>query len=427
MKKNRSITITLAILVAVIGSLVLLASCENDLTSFLFNNLFYEGWKVSSWSEPVPVVEGESHLNGTDKRNGFPMNMLMGSNGRIHLFGWRVSAREWVHAIREPGKDEFEQTMTLVSSLTENPDGLGIMPGIDLISDDVPYIAYSENQVLCFQEYSAVSGWRPQEPLYNAGTNIPFTFVFFLTADFKTHLFYITDGSEMYHTTRVTTNTIFPDPPELFIDDISLAWAQRIGGNDVAFIYTDSTSQDLYYRTFNDSNVTTIWSVPDSSLAIGGITAAYDSNGILHVICSTFKSGEPLNHQFYSLHYVRNTGGSWEERERITATADSGPLGLIFPASIDIAPDKHGNDRLHMAYTIYFPPGNFFVWYAYYDEAGGWQISPESVDTSYTNSFWTFPLLAVDPEGVVHIVYAWTQTELDRTLMYVRGTPQETQ
>ena len=75
-----------------------------------------------------------------------------------------------------------------------------------------------------------MSGWRPQEQLYDAGTDIPQTFVFFLTSDFKTHLFYVTDSSEMYYTIRPGSNTINPDPPDLFIDDISLAWAQRVGG-----------------------------------------------------------------------------------------------------------------------------------------------------------------------------------------------------
>ena len=51
----------------------------------------------------------------------------------------------------------------------------------------------------------------------------------------------------------------------------------------------------------------------------------------------------------------------------------------------------------------------------------------QSVDTTYTNSFWTFPLLAVDPAGEVHVVYSWTQGELDRTMVHVRGTPREMQ
>jgi len=425
---KKSIRKAHAVLILLCGacSLIAFVGCENDLTDYLFKNLFYEGWKVSSWSEAIPVVEGETHLQGPDKRNGFPMNMVMGSNGKIHLIGWRVSAFEWVYTTREPGAEGFEQVYTPLS-VGSNPDGLVVTPGIDLISDDVPYIVYGSNNFLWFQEYSAVSGWRPREQLCDAGVAIPQAFVFFLISDFKIHLFYVTDNMEMYHTVRIGSGTISPDPPDLFIDDISLAWAQRIGGNDVAFVYTDSSSQNLYYRTLTDGSAESIWSVPDPSLGIGGISAAFDSNGKLHVVCSTLKTSDPLNILYYTYHYFRNTDGTWKERERIEGDENTAPLAFFGPPSIDIAPDRHGNDRLHMAYTMYTPPASFAIWYAFYDEAEGWQISPESVDTAHTNSFWTFPLLAVDPEGIVHIVYAWTQTELDRTMMYVRGIPEEWQ
>jgi hypothetical protein len=410
-------------------SLVALVGCENDLTDFLFKNLFYEGWKVSSWSEAVPVVEGETHLLGDEKSNGFPMNMVMGSNGKIHLIGFRVSAtpREWVYTTREPGADGFEQLFTVVSSDPANPDSIAIMPGMDLISDDVPFIAYGQNKILYFQQYSAVSGWGTKEDLYIAGIDIPHAFVFFFTSDLKPHLFYVTDDLKMYHTVRTGFKTINPATPEVFIDDCQFVCAQRVGGNDVAFVYTDSTYQNLYCRTFSSASASAIWSVPDPSLSIGTTASALDSNGNLHVICGTFKTDDMLNPAYFTLHYFVNSGGTWEKRESIEGTAASGPYPLVVPPSIDIAPDKHGNDRLHMAYTNYIPPWNHPIWYAFYDEVEGWQIAPESVDTAYTNSFWTFPLIAVDPEGIVHIVYSWTQTEFGRTMMYVRGTPEELQ
>ena len=73
-----------------------------------------------------------------------------------------------------------------------------------------------------------------------------------------------------------------------------------------------------------------------------------------------------------------------------------------------------------MVYTVWTPPLNLSIWYTYYDESG-WH-APQSLDTVH-NAF--FPTIAVDPAGTVHVVYSWHSTELDRTLMYVRGTPGE--
>jgi len=52
-------------------------------------------------------------------------------------------------------------------------------------------------------------------------------------------------------------------------------------------------------------------------------------------------------------------------------------------------------------------------------------VKPNDLKKNYSR--WTYPLIAVDPEGIVHIVFAWAQTELDRTMMYVRGMPKEPQ
>ena len=37
-----------------------LAGCENGLMTYLFKGIFYQGWKVASWSTPAPVVAGRT-------------------------------------------------------------------------------------------------------------------------------------------------------------------------------------------------------------------------------------------------------------------------------------------------------------------------------------------------------------------------------
>ena len=187
-------------------------SCESRLFSYLFEDLFYAGWKVASWSSPAPVVDGESHAPDVAKSNGFPMNLVMGSNGKLHLIAWKVdsSARDWVYTSLQPGEERFEQSFAIVADLSDNPGGIAVMPAIDLISDDVPYILYSHGSspcVLTYQEYNNVtSTWGLEQELYSvAGNRITRTFVAFLTSDFRPHVFFVTDESpnKMYHTVKV--------------------------------------------------------------------------------------------------------------------------------------------------------------------------------------------------------------------------------
>lgn len=401
----------------------------------MFRNLFYDSWKISDWSDPAPVVDGQTHTLGTSYRNGFPMNLAMGGNGKLHLVLWKVSTFDWVYTTLEPAATRFEQSFSIVNHLPDNPGGIDLMPAIDLISDDVPYIVYSygsgSSYTLAYQQYDNVSStWGSEVQLLTGNSDkITKTFLAFLTSDFKPHIFYVTDETpnRMYHTTKVSVSPfIEPDPPELFLSDVGPVCALRQGGDNVIFVYSDTARQNLYFRRYTDSNVTTIWSVPDSSYSIGEIAVAFDSKDNIHVCFGTYKTSEPLNTAYGAIRYVTNAGGSWTERESITGTSTSGPLAVFFPAAVFISQDTYGNDRVHLAYTVYKPPGNFFFWYAYWDEAG-WQPMSESLDTVNTNSFWTFPLIKVDPAGTVHVVYSWAESELDRTSMYIRGTPAESQ
>jgi hypothetical protein len=416
-------------ILAAIG-LLALAGCENSLVDYLYKGLFYNGWKVASWSAPAPVVDGFTHVQGTDYRNGFPMNMAMGSSGKLHLIGFQVSAspKHWLHTSMAAGAARFDQSYDQFMTIPNPGSDLGTQPGMDLISDDWLYIAYADNaKHLYFQEYSTVGGWRAAETLYTEPTNaIGRAFVFYLlTTSFKPHIFYVSNNT-FFHTVRTAASTILPNPPETFISDVGSVRALRVGTNEIHFVWSDSAGQKLYHRRFMDSTVTEIWSNTDASLSIGELTLDNDLDGNLHVVFGTYRTAEISNTAFATLHYITNKGGSWQEKQSLTGTSIQGPMALIMPASIDVARDKNGNDHLHMAFTMWKPLLTFYLWYAYLDEAG-WHVSDTSIDTVNANSFWTFPVIAVDPTGVVHIAYSWTQSELDRSMMYVRGTPNEPQ
>ena len=192
------------------------------------------------------------------------------------------------------------------------------------------------------------------------------------------------------------------------------------------FVYTDAARQNLYYRTYPGSTASTIWSVPDSSLSIGEIGLSLDSQGAVHICFGTYKTTESTNIVYWALHYVRNTGGSWTEMNSITGDSTSAPLCISFPPSVCVAKDRNGIDRVHLAYCVYQPPFNGYVWYAYFDESG-WQVADRSVDNVYSITGITMPLIAVDPQGAAHIVYSWTVSELNRTMIYIQGTPAEAQ
>ncbi len=416
--------------IAVAVALALIAlgvtGCENKLLSFLFDDLFYTGWKVASWSTPAPVVANYTHEQGEAYRNGYPLNMAMGSNGKIHLIGWRVSGppHEWLYTVRQPGAAVFDQSYTGIASIT-NPAPTGVMPGIDLISDDAPIISFaSSSNVLYYQEYIP-NAWRSAEALYTAAASITYPSVVFLSTDFRPHLFYVS-GGKLYHTARTGTGSISPNPPAVYIDDVSAVAVRRQGSGEVHFLYTDSARQNLYHRRYTGASPSTVWSAGDSSLSIGEIGMTLDSDGALHACVGTYKTADNLNPAFYTLHYLSNESGAWEAKGSITGGSTSGPLPWVFPASIAVAKHRHGNDRVHLAYTVYVPPLTSSIWYAYYDD-DGWQKSETSLDTVHTTSSLTFPVLAVDADGSVHVVYSWAASELDRTMMYVKGTPTESQ
>ncbi|MCF7915803.1 MAG: hypothetical protein K9L66_11600 [Spirochaetaceae bacterium] len=431
MNKSRQSKNAGIVLLIFFGTCIGFGGCSNSLTDYLFKNLFYEGWKIASWSSPQPVVDTETHELGNEKRNGFPMNMAMGSNGKIHLVGFRVSTREWVYAVRNPGSDRFEQEpFTVIADLgSVNPDEMGLMPGIELFSDDVPIIAYGAGGVLYFHMYDAVDGWKSQEQLFDASTELgadDITNVFCtFSADFKIHLFFKA-GNSFYHTIRTGYATV--DPPQEILSDVGTACVLHLGSGGMSLLYTDSAKKNLYYAKYGSDESARLYSVPSGgTLGIGGINALRDSQGTVHAVFGVYDTETPTDPSSNAIGYFRNREDLWVQEKWIEGTSSYGPLAAFTSPALDVAEDSNGNLRVHLAYTRVTSPLGFFIHYAYYDEVDGWQISDKSVDTTYTNSFWTFPLLAVGPQGEVHLVYSWTQSELDRTMVYVRGIPREMQ
>jgi hypothetical protein len=412
----------------VAAGILALGACENSLLDYLYKGLFYDGWKVASWSAPAPVVDGFTHDPDDTYSNGFPMNMAMGPSGKLHLIGYLVNTHWWAYTSMAAGADSFTPPYNQFKWISNPGKDIGAQPGMDLLSDDVLFIAYADNnRNLYYQECSSGS-WNTAQVLYTEPTyDIGRAFVFYLLigSDFEPHIFYVSNKT-LFHTRRVNPTTIDPLTPESYISDVGSVRAIRLGTGELHFVWSDYLGQKLYHRTFTDSTVSEIWSNTDATLSIGEIALDNDLDGNLHVVFGTYKTGVFADVASATLHYLTNAGGSWQEKESITGNSTQGPMAFAFPASIDVARDKNGNDRLHLAFTMYKPLLTFYLWYAYHDEAG-WNMSDTSLDTVNANSFSTFPILAVDPKGVVHIVYCWAVAETDRTMMYVRGTPKENQ
>jgi hypothetical protein len=399
----------------IIGSAFLaLAGCENALTRYLLKGILYQGWKVANWSPPVPVVEADT------ASNGFPMNVAIGGNGKLHLVCWKVNDHKWVYNSLAPGASAFNSSYLDVNS-TPNPDDLALSPGIDLVTDDTPIIAYGVgdgfgNHDLLYQEYNSGLGiWGSEQPIASNPTYDDYApvFVSFFSTDFKSHIWYLESGT-IKHTIAS------PPSPSPWFSGVGKFAAVRLGPNEVGFAYTDTTKTQLFYRTWTGAASPAIWTAP-SNIEIGQISIARDSNGAVYVCVGTSKPLEPTNSAFFALYFFTNAGGTWREIESITGNSTTGPM-YSCACAMDVAQDRYGNDHLHMVYTVWAPPLNFSIWYTYYDEAG-WH-APQNLDTVHSAFF---PLIAVDPAGTVHVVYSWYKTSNDRTTMYVRGTPGEPQ
>ena len=410
-----------------------MSGCENSLQSYLFKYLFYDGWMIDSWTEPAFLVDGETHEapEPPDLSNGFPMGMAVGDNGRVHVIGHRVSEFQWVYTRKSPDADRFDQAFTVVADAIRPGATFYNMPHVNPVAGDSLMIAYSdevfdgiESDHLIFQEYVDGSGWKAAEDLYGpGGPDITQAFVFFMTADYKPHLFYVSDGS-LYHTVRKTGSTIDPYPPDELASDVSGADMEELGSDDLAIVTVDAAGAKLSYTTFKGGQPEEIWSTPDAKTQIAHVDMAVDADGNVHVCFLTRDVDDPLDQELAAIRYLCNAGGAWKDMGSIRGTKESGP-NPIMPISLALSRDKYGAPRVHLVYTLY-KPVNFYLWYAYYDQ-GGWHVAEETLDETYTNSFWTYGTAVADGEGNLHIVYSWAAAETERTLMYIRGTPKEPQ
>lgn len=289
-------------------------------------------------------------------------------------------------------------------------------------------IYVSGDDHLFFQEYVPASGWYTEDDLYYdtvSGEDITQTFVFFLASDFKPHLFFVSANS-LYHTVRTGSGSINPDPPEELVAGINTVDIERINTDELAIAYTDTAAKNLYFRTYHDTQAETVWTAGDPDTVIASIDIAVDATGAVHICFATKDSTAPvLDPSGSAIRYVCNQQGTWTEMDAILGNDQAGP-DTIMPHAITLSTGKFGNPRLHLVYSLLKDGLNFYIWYAYFDK-GSWHAAKESIDTVNTNSFWTSAMIGADGGGNVHIVYSWAVNELDRTLMYVRGSPTEPQ
>jgi hypothetical protein len=410
----------LAILLTV--AVAAFTGCENALQTYVFSKLFGTGWRIESWEGPEKVLPSEDY---TTLSNGFPQQIGISSDGKIHVVLYGVSPGTWLYTVKEPGASSFQEPHGEVETgiYTLAP------PSMVLVLNDLPVIAYADRNSLagdynlCYQEKQSggLSDWGSQRILYTHATRIEQVLMFFLTSDsLKPHFFYMADD-KVYHTQKTGTSTIVPDPPEEYINTAPKASVFQLGTDDVGFVYS-TTTQSLSFKRFRDNTPEVIWSTNDPDVEIASVSAIADSNGKIHVVVGTHNPADTMNPLYFTFRYLSNTGGSWSEKGTIDGSAASGPM-VSYGAALALTQDREEEEHLHMVYTVLEPPLTFFAWYAYFDE-GSWQVAPQSLDESRDA---ILPSLRSDEAGCLHVLYSDYISENERELYYVKGVPEKPQ
>ena len=398
------------------------SSCENSLQTYVFSKLFGAGWKIESWQGPEKVLPSQDY---TTLSNGFPQQIAISSDGKIHVVLNGVSPGSWLYTVKEPGADAFQEPHGVVETgiYTQTP------PAMVLVLNDLPVIAYADrNSIggdynLCYQEKQSggLGDWGIQRILYTHPTIIEGVFMFILASDsLNPRLFYLADD-KVYHTLKIGTSTISPATPEVFLSTALEASVFQIGTDDVGFVYA-TTTQSLSYTRFRDNSPVVIWSTTNPDVEIASVSALADGNGKIHVVVGTRNPSAAMNPLYYTFRYLTDAGGSWSEKRSIGGSATSGPM-VSYPPALAITQDKLDEEHLHMVYTVLELPLNFFAWYAYFDEAA-WQVAAQSLDDSRDA---ILPSLISDEAGCLHVLYSDYITELERELYYLKGIPEKPQ
>ena len=168
---------TTRVLLAVLLTVVILAftGCENALQTYVFSKLFGTGWQIESWEGPEKVLPSEDY---TTLRNGFPQQIGISSDGKIHVVLYGVSPGTWLYTVKEPGASAFQEPHGEVETgiYTLTP------PSIVLLLNDLPVIAYADRDGsfapydynLCYQEKQTggLGNWGSQQIVYTHPTQI---------------------------------------------------------------------------------------------------------------------------------------------------------------------------------------------------------------------------------------------------------------
>jgi len=82
------------------------------------------------------------------------------------------------------------------------------------------------------------------------------------------------------------------------VDSISIL---KYGSNDIVFIYSDSSKQKLYYKTFRGNTPSEIWSTSDTTVNIKSVSASLDSENKLHICFGTDNPDDDMDPAYYTI------------------------------------------------------------------------------------------------------------------------------
>ena len=322
----------LVLIVFTVFIMLSFSGCENALQTYVLDTLFGVGWKIASWQGPETVLPSEDY---DSLSNGFPQEIGISSNGRIHVVLYGVSPGTWYYTVREPGASAFPD----IYGEVEPGIYYSAPPAMVLLLNVLPVIAYADRNgigsdyYLCYQEKQSggPGEWGSRRDLYLHSSRIYDVSMFFLASDSLRPRFFYQADDKVYHTLKTGTTTITPNPPEEFLSTALQTSVFQLGTDDVGFVYS-TTDQSLSYTRFRDNSTVEIWSSSDPEVEIASVAAVSDESGKVHVVLGTRNPAETMNPLYFRLRYLTNAGGSWSEKGSVNGSASSGPMVAYTPA-----------------------------------------------------------------------------------------------